>query len=114
MKRIPFSQVLKNASIDIRREYDHLYGFFYLQKWQMVLGIMFLCATHVQRISSDFHSVELVSHWMILMISMDTLLPISSLSSFVYFIFNLMYSVPACCSYFCLVCIILYHILYRL
>ena len=32
MKRIPFSQVLKNASIDIRREYDHLYGFFYLQK----------------------------------------------------------------------------------
>ena len=32
MKRIPFSQVLKNASIDIRREYDRLYGMFCLQK----------------------------------------------------------------------------------
>lgn len=32
MKRIPFSQVLKNAKIDIRREYDRLYGMFCLQK----------------------------------------------------------------------------------
>jgi hypothetical protein len=31
-KRIPFSQVLKSASIDIRREYDRLYGMFFLQK----------------------------------------------------------------------------------
>lgn len=28
MKRIPFSQVLKTAAIDIRREYDRLYGMF--------------------------------------------------------------------------------------
>lgn len=32
MNRIPFSEVLKNASIDIHREYDRLYGIFYLQK----------------------------------------------------------------------------------
>ena len=30
MSRIPFSQVLKNAKIDIRREYDRLYGLFYI------------------------------------------------------------------------------------
>lgn len=35
MVRIPFSQVLKNASIDIRREYDRLYGMFFLQKFQI-------------------------------------------------------------------------------
>lgn len=35
MERIPFSQVLKNASIDIRREYDRLYGMFFLQKLQV-------------------------------------------------------------------------------
>ena len=29
MKRIPFSQVLKTAAIDIRREYDRLYGMLY-------------------------------------------------------------------------------------
>jgi len=32
MKRIPFSQVLKNASIDLRREYDRLYALFYVQR----------------------------------------------------------------------------------
>ena len=32
MKRIPFSQVLKNASIDIRKEYDRLYEMFYTQR----------------------------------------------------------------------------------
>ena len=32
MKRVPFSEVLKNASIDICREYDRLYGMFCLQK----------------------------------------------------------------------------------
>ena len=32
MKRIPFSQVLNNASIDIRREYDRLYSLFCCQK----------------------------------------------------------------------------------
>ncbi|MBQ7171045.1 MAG: hypothetical protein IJR89_02080 [Clostridia bacterium] len=34
MDRIPFSQVLKNASIDLRREYDRLYGMFCVQKLQ--------------------------------------------------------------------------------
>lgn len=33
MKRIPFSQVLKSAAIDIRREYDRLYGMFCVQKF---------------------------------------------------------------------------------
>ncbi len=32
MSRIPFSQVLKNASVDIRKEYDRLYTLFYLVK----------------------------------------------------------------------------------
>ena len=32
MKRVPFSQVLESASIDIRREYERLYGLFCLQK----------------------------------------------------------------------------------
>lgn len=32
MARIPFSQVLKNATIDIRREYDRLYSMFYLHR----------------------------------------------------------------------------------
>lgn len=31
MRRIPFSQVLKNAKLDIRREYDRLYSLFFLQ-----------------------------------------------------------------------------------
>ena len=39
MKRIPFSQVLKNASIDLRREYDRLYGMFCVQKYQDMVGI---------------------------------------------------------------------------
>ncbi len=38
MTRISFSQVLKTASIDIRREYDRLYGMFYLQKHSDGLG----------------------------------------------------------------------------
>ena len=32
MSRIPFSQVLRNAKLDIRREYDRLYNLFCLQK----------------------------------------------------------------------------------
>lgn len=32
MARVSFSQVLKNANIDIRREYDRLYGLFCLQR----------------------------------------------------------------------------------
>lgn len=32
MSRIPFSQVLKNAEIDLRQEYNRLYGLFYLQR----------------------------------------------------------------------------------
>ena len=32
MKRIPFSQVLKNTKIDIRREYARLYNMFFLHK----------------------------------------------------------------------------------
>lgn len=38
MKRVPFSQVLKNASIDIRREYDRLYSMFYIQKFADGIG----------------------------------------------------------------------------
>lgn len=38
MTRIPFSQVLKNASIDLRREYDRLYGMFCLQRIIIVNG----------------------------------------------------------------------------
>ena len=38
MKCIPFSQVLKSAAIDIRREYDHLYGLFCIQEFQDVVG----------------------------------------------------------------------------
>ena len=38
MRRAPFSQVLKNASIDIRREYDRLYGMFCVQKYQDMVG----------------------------------------------------------------------------
>ena len=38
MKRIPFSQVLKNAAIDYHREYDRLYGMFCLQKIQAGTG----------------------------------------------------------------------------
>lgn len=33
MGRIPFSQVLKNASIDIRKEYDRLYELFFLAQY---------------------------------------------------------------------------------
>lgn len=32
MKRIPFSEVLENASVDIKREYDRLYAMFYIHK----------------------------------------------------------------------------------
>lgn len=35
MSRIPFSQVLKSASIDIHREYDRLYAMFFLQRFQV-------------------------------------------------------------------------------
>lgn len=38
MQRIPFSQVLKNASIDLRREYDRLYSLFCVQKHQDEFG----------------------------------------------------------------------------
>ena len=50
MKRIPFSQVLKNASIDIRREYDRLYSTFCLLKLADGTGnsvsLRDLCATN--------------------------------------------------------------------
>lgn len=32
MKRVPFSEVLKNATVDLHREYDRLYAMFCLQK----------------------------------------------------------------------------------
>lgn len=32
MERRNFAQILKEAKIDIRREYDRLYGLFYLNK----------------------------------------------------------------------------------
>ena len=38
MTRVPFSQVLKNASIDIRREYERLYGMFCIQKFPDSVG----------------------------------------------------------------------------
>ncbi|MBQ9189541.1 MAG: hypothetical protein IJ138_09480 [Clostridia bacterium] len=38
MKRIPFSQMLKTASVDLQREYDRLYGMFVLQKFQVNQG----------------------------------------------------------------------------
>ena len=51
MKRIPFSQVLKTAAIDIRREYDRLYGMFCVQKFQDMVGagssLKDYCATSV-------------------------------------------------------------------
>ena len=34
MKRVPFSQIIKNAKVDIRREYDRLFNLFYVQKIQ--------------------------------------------------------------------------------
>lgn len=50
MSRIPFSQVLKNASIDLRREYDRLYSLFYLQTFQInqtsSTNLRDYCATH--------------------------------------------------------------------
>lgn len=53
MKRVPFSQILKNASIDLRREYDRLYGLFYIQKFQDAVGTGYSlkewCATSFQR-----------------------------------------------------------------
>lgn len=38
MKRIPFSQVLKSAAIDIRREYSRLYELFFVQKYYEFMG----------------------------------------------------------------------------
>lgn len=50
MSRKPFSQVLKNASIDLRREYDRLYSLFYLQTFQInqtsSTNLRDYCATH--------------------------------------------------------------------
>lgn len=50
MKRVPFSQVLKNASIDIRREYGRLYGLFCLQKIAvdngMIISLRESCAAN--------------------------------------------------------------------
>ena len=34
MKRVPFSQIIKNAEVDIRREYDRLFNMFFVQKIQ--------------------------------------------------------------------------------
>ena len=54
MKRIPFSQVLKTAAIDIRREYDRLYGMFCVQKFQDMVGagssLKDYCATYFVRL----------------------------------------------------------------
>lgn len=54
MKRIPFSQVLKTAAIDIRREYDRLYGMFCVQKFQDMVGagssLKDYCATFFVRL----------------------------------------------------------------
>ena len=41
MERIPFSQVLKNASFDARREYDRLYEMFYIHKIPNASGGVF-------------------------------------------------------------------------
>lgn len=54
MKRIPFSQVLKTVAIDIRREYDRLYGMFCVQKFQDMVGagssLKDYCATFFVRL----------------------------------------------------------------
>ena len=39
MTRVPFSQILKAASVDLQREYDRLYNIFYMQKHQIDQGI---------------------------------------------------------------------------
>ena len=38
MKRIPFSQILKNASVDITTEYARLYSLFYIAKYKNGMG----------------------------------------------------------------------------
>ena len=39
MSRIPFSQVLKNAEIDLLQEYNRLYGLFYIQRIMNSTGL---------------------------------------------------------------------------
>lgn len=41
MSRLPFSQVLKSASVDIRKEYDRLYELFYVQDIADISGRVF-------------------------------------------------------------------------
>jgi len=51
MSRVPFSQVLKNAKIDIRREYDRLYELFYIAPLYSSNGttIRNVCASYFLR-----------------------------------------------------------------
>ena len=44
MTGIPFSQVLKNAHVDIRKEYDRLYQMFYILKNQKGITLRMCCA----------------------------------------------------------------------
>ncbi len=50
MKRIPFSQVLKDAKVDIKREYDRLYAMFCIHKVANINGtemtLKEICATN--------------------------------------------------------------------
>ena len=39
MSRIPFSQVIKNAEIDLLQEYNRLYGLFYIQRIMNSTGL---------------------------------------------------------------------------
>lgn len=54
MRRIPFSQVLKNAKLDIRREYDRLYDLFFLKNiyegMNCIITLRSLCDKHFQEI----------------------------------------------------------------
>jgi len=54
MSRIPFSQVLKNAKLDIRREYDRLYDLFFLKNiyegMNCIITLRSICDKHFQEI----------------------------------------------------------------
>ena len=53
MKRVPFSQIVKNFPVDIRKEYERLFQLFYMEKFNGSSCIMTLydvCACHFAKI----------------------------------------------------------------
>ena len=44
MKRIPFSQIIKNTQVDIRREYDRLFSMLYVQETQNDITLRDFCS----------------------------------------------------------------------